>query len=168
MPPSKSVMFASFLSVLLRQWPSALLILGAAAYLVSNHFSHGFNRYPGPFLASLTDLWRFCIVYGRRPEVTHIKLHRKHGDVVRLGPSVLSFANPAAIKEIYGLKKGFKKVNDNISPGYEARAHTLINSRHSIPCKWQYPRARNCPHCSQRQMRRFMLIFAGLSMAPSQ
>ncbi len=117
-PPSKAVMFESFLPVLLRWWPSALLILGAAAYFVNNHFKHGLNRYPGPFLASLTDWWRFCIVYGRRPEVTHIRLHRKHGDVVRLGPSVLSFASPAAIKDIYGLKKGFKKVADDISPGY--------------------------------------------------
>ena len=107
-------MSESFLIVLLRQWPSALLVLGAA-YIGRNHLKHGFNRYPGPFLTSLTDWWRFCNVYGRRPEVTHIKLHRKHGDVVRLGPNVLSFANSAAIKEIYGLNKDFKKASDSIS-----------------------------------------------------
>lgn len=49
-------------------------------------------------------------VYRRRPEVTHISLHRKHGDIVRLGPNALSFADPKALKAIYGLNKGFVKV----------------------------------------------------------
>lgn len=49
-------------------------------------------------------------MWNRRPEVTHIKLHEKYGDVVRLGPNTLSFSNPAALKAIYGLNKGFIKV----------------------------------------------------------
>lgn len=102
-------MLDSIVSVFLWHWPATVLV-AFVAYLASNHFNHGLNRYPGPFLASMTDWWRFFDVYGRRPEVTHIKLHRKHGDVVRLGPNVLSFADPAAIKQIYGLNKGFVKV----------------------------------------------------------
>ena len=81
------------------------------AYLTSNYYNHGLNKYPGPRLAGLTDWWRFLNVYGRRPEVTHIRLHREHGDVVRLGPNFLSFADPKAIKQIYGLNKGFVKVS---------------------------------------------------------
>ncbi|KAL9943425.1 hypothetical protein ACHAPW_007682 [Verticillium nonalfalfae] len=53
--------------------------------------------------------WRFYDVWGQRPENTHIALHKKHGDVVRLGPNTLSFADPAALKTIYGLNKGFVK-----------------------------------------------------------
>ncbi len=49
-------------------------------------------------------------MYKRRPEVEHIKLHEKHGDVVRLGPNSLSFSDPKALKTIYGLNKGFTKV----------------------------------------------------------
>lgn len=75
-------------------------------YLYWNRLYHGLNKYPGPFVASLTDWWRFCDVWGRRPDVTHIELHRLHGDIVRLGPNYLSFANPAALKDIYGLKSG--------------------------------------------------------------
>lgn len=92
----------------LQNWP---VVLGIAitAYLISNRFNHGLNRYPGPFLASLTDWWRFWIVYKRRPEVEHIRLHEKHGDVVRLGPNALSFSDPKALKTIYGLNKGFTK-----------------------------------------------------------
>ena len=68
------------------------------------------NVFPGPFWAHLTDIWRYIDVRGRRPELTHIALHRKYGDVVRLGPRTLSFADPKATKVIYGLNKGFTKV----------------------------------------------------------
>jgi hypothetical protein len=80
------------------------------AWLVKNRYHNGLNKYPGPFLASLTDWWRLIDVWGRRPEVTHRALHKKHGDVVRLGPNSLSFADPKALKTIYGLNKGFVKV----------------------------------------------------------
>ncbi|KAJ2971293.1 hypothetical protein NUW58_g9457 [Xylaria curta] len=57
-----------------------------------------------------TYFWRLWDVWGRRSEVTHRKLHAQYGDVVRLGPSTLSFADPKALKTIYGLNKGFIKV----------------------------------------------------------
>lgn len=79
-------------------------------WLARNRYHNGLNKYPGPFLASLTDLWRLWDVYGQRPEITHRKLHAKYGDIVRLGPNTLSFANPKALKSIYGLNKGFVKV----------------------------------------------------------
>lgn len=100
---------ASLLSTLREHWPVALAVV-FVAYLLNNYFNRGLNKYPGPFLASLTDWWRFVDVYKRRPEVTHLKLHRDLGDVVRLGPNSLSFADPAALKSIYGLNKGYVKV----------------------------------------------------------
>ena len=99
----------SIYSLVRGHWPLALCIV-FIAYLLRNHFHHGLNKYPGPFIASLTDWWRFFDVYGRRPDITHIRLHRELGDVVRLGPNALSFANPKALKTIYGLNKGFTKV----------------------------------------------------------
>lgn len=103
-------MLQFILSVLLHHWPAVLLLL-LTAKLGSNYFNHGLNKYPGPLVASLTDLWRFFDVWGRRPDITHVKLHRKHGDIVRLGPNTLSFGNPLALKAIYGLNKGFVKVD---------------------------------------------------------
>ncbi|SPQ23280.1 5856bdeb-a5c9-4d37-ae5b-558ab71ed232 [Thermothielavioides terrestris] len=79
------------------------------AWLLRNRYYNGLNKYPGPFLASLTDWWRFFDVYGRRPERSHIALHKKYGPVVRLGPNTLSFSDPEALKTIYGLNKGFIK-----------------------------------------------------------
>jgi len=95
--------------LVLQHW-IAVSISIALAYLVRNRYRNGLNKYPGPFLASLTDWWRFYDVYKQRPEVTHRRLHAKYGDVVRLGPNTLSFSNPKALKTIYGLNKGFIKV----------------------------------------------------------
>lgn len=94
---------------LLHNWP-AVLAVSLSLYLLRNRYRNGLHRYPGPFMASLTDWWRFWDVYGRRAEVTHIRLHERYGDVVRLGPNVLSFSDPKALKSIYGLNKGFVKV----------------------------------------------------------
>ncbi|KAK6371295.1 hypothetical protein LTS17_009026 [Exophiala oligosperma] len=101
-------MLESVFPVIANNWPIALSIL-LVGYLLSNYFNHGLNKYPGPFLAKFTNWWRFFDVYGRRPDITHLKLHRELGDVVRLGPNSLSFANPKALKTIYGLNKGFTK-----------------------------------------------------------
>lgn len=100
------------LRLLSQHW---LLVSGTALllWLVKNRYQNGLNKYPGPFLASITDWWRFLDVYGRRPELTHRALHRKYGDVVRLGPNTLSFSDPSALKSIYGLNKGFIKVKKN-------------------------------------------------------
>lgn len=97
------------LRILSQHW-IAVSLTAVVLWLVKNRYHNGLNKYPGPLLASLTDWWRFVDVYGRRPEVTHRALHKKYGDVVRLGPNTLSFSNPRALKSIYGLNKGFIKV----------------------------------------------------------
>ena len=102
-------------SLLLQHWPTAVLLC-LAVYLARNRFHNGLQKYPGPVLASLTDWWRFFDVLGRRPDITHIRLHHEHGDIVRLGPNTLSFADPRALKSIYGLDKGLTKVRAQPSP----------------------------------------------------
>ncbi|KAH7412661.1 cytochrome P450 [Cadophora sp. MPI-SDFR-AT-0126] len=141
--------------VLLHNWPIVLSV-AFVAYLASNRFNRGLNKYPGPFLASLTDWWRFWIVYKRRPEVEHIRLHEKHGDVVRLGPNNLSFSDPKALKSIYGLNKGFVKsefypVQQSIAGGhrlpslfsttsepFHAQLRRSVNSAFSMSTLIQY------------------------------
>lgn len=103
-------MIEELFQFLLQHWLS-VAATAVLTWLVKNRYHNGLNKIPGPFLASLTDWWRFWDVYGQRPEVTHRALHKKHGDVVRLGPNNLSFADPKALKTIYGLNKGFLKVH---------------------------------------------------------
>ncbi|KAJ5331864.1 hypothetical protein N7476_001647 [Penicillium atrosanguineum] len=112
------------LRILSQHW---LLVSGVTLllWLVKNRYQNGLNKYPGPFLASITNWWRFFDVYGRRPEVTHRALHKKYGDVVRLGPNTLSFSDPSALKSIYGLNKGFVKSDFYIVQQSIAKGHRL-------------------------------------------
>ncbi|KAF2125779.1 pisatin demethylase [Dothidotthia symphoricarpi CBS 119687] len=96
------------LPFLVRYWP-AVLISSTVAYLLTNKFWKGLNKYPGHWVAGYTNWWRLYDVLGWKHQWTQIALHREHGDVVRLGPNVLSFADPRAIKIIYGLNKGVMK-----------------------------------------------------------
>ncbi|KAI1178377.1 cytochrome P450 [Nemania sp. FL0916] len=130
--------------------------LGIGAWLIRNRFYNGLNEYPGPFMASLTDLWRLWEVWGRKSEITHRKLHAQYGDVVRLGPKSLSFADPKALKTIYGLNKGFIKsdfyiVQQGVSKGrglatlfsttdnnFHAQLRRCVNSAFSMSALVQY------------------------------
>ena len=92
----------------------ALVILpvGVLAWLFRNYFNNGLHKYPGPLLAQFTNWWRFADVRSRQAQATQIRLHAELGDVVRMGPNMLSFADPRALKDIYGHQKGFKKVGE--------------------------------------------------------
>lgn len=114
------------LSLVSKFWlPTAGVV--ALAWFVRNRYYNGLNKYPGPFLASITHWWRFFDVLGQRPEVTHQKLHAQYGDVVRLGPNVLSFANPDALKTIYGLNKGFVKSDFYVVQQSTVKGHSLAS-----------------------------------------
>lgn len=104
-------MIEAILSSVIQHW-LATILAAITLWLARNYLNKGLNRYPGPLSASLTDWARFFDVLGRRPDFTHIRLHKVHGDIVRLGPNYLSFADPRALKDIYGLNKGFTKVLD--------------------------------------------------------
>ena len=80
-------------------------------YFAAQRYHKGLNQYPGPFIASLTNNWRLIDVWKRDTHITYRTLYQKYGDVVRVAPNVLSFADPRAIPEIYGLNKGYTKVS---------------------------------------------------------
>jgi len=89
-------------------WP--FMLTGALIWhLLYNKFYNGLQRYPGPKLAAYTNWWRFLENRHRQTEQTHIALHKQYGDIVRIGPNSLSFADPKGIKIIYGLNKGMTK-----------------------------------------------------------
>ncbi|KAG9776578.1 benzoate 4-monooxygenase cytochrome-like protein P450, partial [Aureobasidium melanogenum] len=148
-------MLESIVPIIVHNWPVAVAVL-VVSYFVRNYFYHGLNKYPGPVLAGFTDWWRFFDVLGRRPDITHLKLHRQYGDIVRLGPNTLSFANPKALKTIYGLNKGFTKsgfypVQQSVSKGkrlpslfsttdesYHANLRRSVNNAFSMSQLVQY------------------------------
>ena len=50
-------------------------------------------------------------VYLNNDKKPGIDWHEKYGDVVRMGPNVLYYKSPNAIKEIYGPGTNFVKVS---------------------------------------------------------
>lgn len=87
-----------------------ILVVALVTRLLFNRYGYGISSIPGPVLASFTDLWRFFLVWYRRPELTHIELHKRCGPLVRLGPNSILVSDPEAIKVIYGLGAGYLKV----------------------------------------------------------
>lgn len=143
-------MLAEEITPLIRTYWPVLLLAGLAVCLLRNKYQKGLNKYPGHPLAAYTDCWRFFDALTRRTEQTHLRLHRQYGDIVRLGPNVLSFADPRAIKTIYGLNKGMIKSSfyivqqavakgqrlqslfSSTDEGYHAKYRRCVNSAFSM------------------------------------
>lgn len=129
---------------LLLNHPTILLsipILLVLLHLLSNHYTKALHKIPGPFLASTTNFWRLLHVRTGHFHLTQIRLHERYGPVVRLGPNVLSIADPQAIKTIYAIHKsrsdsgGFVKsefypVQQQVANG--ARLETLFTTTNPV------------------------------------
>jgi hypothetical protein len=124
-------MFLQDAAQLLKGYWLVLICFLLTIKLISNKWRYGLHNVPGPWLAAYTDLWRFIIVWRRRPEVHHMRLHRQYGDIVRFGPNSVAITDMDAVKKIYALNSGFVKsdfypVQQTISKG--KRLYTLFTS----------------------------------------
>lgn len=87
-------------------WQLPLLLLSLLFLkALHNRYLTGLNRYPGPALAPFTSLWRVVHSFLDRHAPPLVSLHARYGDVVRLGPRCLSFADPAAITSFNKMEK---------------------------------------------------------------
>jgi cytochrome P450 len=90
---------------------SIAIFLTATAYVRYRRLS----SIPGPFLASVTDIWRFVVTRkGKFPERL-ARLHEQYGPFVRIGPNSVAIADPAAIPVIHSMHGEFRKA-DTYSP----------------------------------------------------
>ena len=93
-----------------------LLVLQIAILLIAftlwRHTRHPLYHFPGPRLASWSNvLHSYWYLNGRLPYKI-LELHEKYGPVVRTAPNDLSFASATSWKDIYGSRQGhqtFKK-----------------------------------------------------------
>ena len=88
---------------------SLLLFVLLVLYELYGAFFGAITRFPGPFFAKFTNMWRVINVWGGRHHETLRQLHRSHGSVVRVGPNLLSLSDPRWVKTIYSTKGEFKK-----------------------------------------------------------
>jgi len=93
-------------------WHHILLIVFASTlnFFIATWLKPGLRSLPGPWLAKFSDIWRYYDVAKGRSDITLYKLHQKHGDYVRLGPSAVSVKNIEVLKTIYGINSGYAKV----------------------------------------------------------
>ncbi|KAI1087236.1 putative benzoate 4-monooxygenase cytochrome P450 [Rostrohypoxylon terebratum] len=64
---------------------------------------------PGPFPACITNFQRVGWVKTKRAHLILQDMHKKYGEVVRIGPNMVSFSNPELIPTIYPARSGFPK-----------------------------------------------------------
>ncbi|KAJ5916591.1 Cytochrome P450 [Penicillium tannophilum] len=91
------------------QHSASIAIFLAIVHFTRNYLKSGVSSVPGPFLAGLSNIWRFIDVANGHAEASLYKLHKKYGDYVRLGPNVVSVWDLDSLKVIYGINKGYQK-----------------------------------------------------------
>lgn len=106
-----------------------LIVAIVAIHLLRNFTTRGVSKIPGPFLAKITDIWRFIDVARGKAHETHIKLHAQYGQYVRLGPNLVSVQNLEALKTIYGVNKGYRKVSSKCLGEFVASTERLFLDR---------------------------------------
>jgi cytochrome P450 len=62
---------------------------------------HPLAQYPGPFWASITDIWNVAAYYSGQQPYRLTRLHERYGSVVRYAPNRLSFTSADAVNTIY-------------------------------------------------------------------
>ncbi|EXF78391.1 hypothetical protein CFIO01_11652 [Colletotrichum fioriniae PJ7] len=90
---------------------SLVVLIWASVDVITETFS-SLRKLPGPFEARFSRLWYFRHVRDGNFHHRNIQLHEKY---VRIAPKQYSINDPAVIKTIYGIGKGFLK-----SAWYEA------------------------------------------------
>ncbi|KAK4466832.1 Tryprostatin B 6-hydroxylase [Cladorrhinum samala] len=78
--------------------------------LLYRGFFHRLSKYPGPFLARLSNFY----ITAKSMKKLHIfeevqQLHAQYGDIVRVGPRELSIASPEAVAAVYGSQSPVSK-----------------------------------------------------------
>ncbi|RBR25622.1 uncharacterized protein FIESC28_01585 [Fusarium coffeatum] len=65
-------------------------------------FFHRLNRFPGPFIARLTNVYGTWLAVKEEHMYLEVQeLHKKYGDIVRIGPMELSIATPSAFRILH-------------------------------------------------------------------
>ncbi|KAH8998100.1 putative P450 monooxygenase [Lactarius akahatsu] len=93
---------------------TAVIAIGLAwAFFTAfyNIYLHPLAHFPGPRLAAASKFWLAYQEFVRGISLSDLRdeLHAQYGDIVRLQPNLLHFANPHAYNEIYNVKNKWDK-----------------------------------------------------------
>ncbi|KAL2130086.1 hypothetical protein VTI74DRAFT_6924 [Chaetomium olivicolor] len=101
-------------------------ILYTTCLVVYRLFFHPLAKYPGPFLAKLTDAYMLYYAWKGDRHLEFWRLHEKYGKFVRFGPNSLSVNSNTALKEIYGFRANVRKAEF-----YDAFVHPAPNTHNA-------------------------------------
>ncbi|KAF2001284.1 cytochrome P450 [Amniculicola lignicola CBS 123094] len=68
--------------------------------------THPLRKFPGPFLASISDIPTSYSALRGRKQLDAVALHEKYGPVVRVAPNELSFNTAQSWRDIYSFRPG--------------------------------------------------------------
>lgn len=108
------------------------MLLGLLILKVFKHVRHPLYQFPGPFLASFSNIPHSSWFLGGRQPYKLLELHEKFGPVVRTSPNELSFSSSLAWKDIYGFRQGHKPfVKSAFYDGgsFADQAHSIVSER---------------------------------------
>lgn len=131
----------------------ALYAIGLVVYRV---FFHPLAKYPGPFLAKITDIHQLYHGYKGDRHLEFWRLHQTYGKIVRFGPNSLSFNSNTALKEIYGFRANVGKAEF-----YNAFVHPAANTHNSRDKELHARKRRVLSHAfsesATKEMQRYIL-----------
>ena len=78
--------------------------------LIYRVFFHPLKDYPGPFMAKITQWHHVFSIINKNDNYMRLhKLHQQYGEYVRVGPNLLSIADPDIVEITHETKSRFKK-----------------------------------------------------------
>jgi hypothetical protein len=65
---------------------------------------------PGPWLASVSNLWKLISIYKEDMHLQNASVHDKYGPIVRIGPNHVSLASPESFHAVHASRTAFATV----------------------------------------------------------
>jgi cytochrome P450 len=111
-PPSSAVIYGILIDAKTFVTQHYLIVISAVVFLRLFYLRYlsPYRDIPGPFLATISPLWRLRAALNGTINNDITECHRKYGAIFRISPDEVSISDPEAIKVIYAHGAGFTKV----------------------------------------------------------
>lgn len=80
---------------------------------------------PGPFLARVSDIWRWRAQNSNSYSANMVEIHEKYGKLVRIGPNHISISDPNAVPIVYTTNPVWPKVSTCVNVDTKLQTHQL-------------------------------------------
>ncbi|POS81531.1 pisatin demethylase [Diaporthe helianthi] len=91
------------------QWWFVTIPVFVVVRALYRRYASPLRKYPGPWLASMTRLWKVISTASTHTHLEHIELHKKYGPIVRVAPNEVSVSSPEAARTLLSAGKRFYK-----------------------------------------------------------